>query len=107
VLGFEHPPPDPRGVVSFDGSRRVKVLWAIEDGYAGRVRVTGRRLHGGGPILFIPRPGVRRRRLGLRASGDGWTYAPTAMVIARPGCYALRVASTQGRQTLVFRAVAA
>jgi hypothetical protein len=114
VLGFSAPPPSARGLVSLrennqiiDGRHVVKVLWAVKPGVAARLTVTGGRLRGsrgdtrlrfqlgdGDPI---------RPQLHLATSRSlDWAYFPSALLVRRPGCYALEVNTQNSVSTVVF-----
>lgn len=119
VLGFERPPPSPRGVVRLRDDERAgpyyahKTLWAIRPGYRGPVTVTGTATDGSQRLLFSGggsavggQPPERARTLRIPSVGTSdWRYYPTATLIPKPGCYRLRVQARGSVDVLVFRAV--
>jgi hypothetical protein len=67
---------------------RTKILWHVRDGFR-RVTLTGRRLDGAGRF--------RQTYPGIRGS-----YFPSFLIVPRPGCWKVTVASAGHRGSFAF-----
>jgi hypothetical protein len=118
VLGFEKPPPAPKGVVRLydnemrDGAYWHKTLWAVDPRYDGPVLIRGHALDTPRALGFVVPsggPGGSQRHvdeLEFRAEKtESWRYGPSITVLPGPGCYGFQVDGTTFSETIVFQAV--
>ena len=107
--------PDPSSGVSLGyhgsgppGEWAVKALWLASPGFDQPVTVSGKRLDGSGPPPHFQQGSERVEQLQIPQGwstnvNNGYHTYPSAVIVARSGCYELTIRATNFATTVVMQ----